>query len=115
MTTLRLEKLKEGMLLEQDVKDFQGRTLLTKGTQLTSRSIKNLKAWGVTEAHISEDASNSGNGNPTLEIDPEVLSSAKKEMKELFKHSNPDNSAIKELQRLYIFKKIKQNSKASPQ
>jgi len=52
MRKLRLEQLKSGMQLAQDVINFSGQVLLYKGNPLQPKDIKNFKAWGVVEIAV---------------------------------------------------------------
>lgn len=49
---VRVDELKVGMELSQDLKHFTGRLLLEKDTVLTDKDIRIIKMWGVTEAVI---------------------------------------------------------------
>lgn len=49
---VRADELKEGMVLSEDLKHFNGRLILQKGTVIGSKDIRIIKMWGVTEAKI---------------------------------------------------------------
>jgi len=50
--SVRVGELKEGMVLSEDLKHFNGRLILQKGTVIGSKDIRIIKMWGVTEAKI---------------------------------------------------------------
>ena len=50
-----LTHLKPGMILSEDVQNFQGLLLLKAGTALSEKNIKILKTWGVTSVEIDGD------------------------------------------------------------
>ncbi|MBI5896419.1 MAG: HDOD domain-containing protein [Desulfobacterales bacterium] len=49
-----LDKLKDGVVLSEDVRDTNGRLLLTKGNPIDANQIRLLKIWGVPEVQIQE-------------------------------------------------------------
>ena len=55
MPTLVTEDLAPGMVLDQDVKDRSGRLLVRSGSELTERSLRVLRTWGVVEVRVLED------------------------------------------------------------
>ncbi|EFC91821.1 putative signal transduction protein [Dethiosulfovibrio peptidovorans DSM 11002] len=52
MTLLRVDKLKEGMVVKVDVVAPSGRLLLPVGTNLEDKHVRLLKSWGVVEVEI---------------------------------------------------------------
>lgn len=56
MATVRINSLREGMTLAQDVKDMNGRLLLRGGVSLLERHITLFKSWGITEVELLDDA-----------------------------------------------------------
>lgn len=56
MATARINSLKEGMTLAQDVKDMNGRLLLRSGVVLLDRHITLFKSWGITEVELVDDS-----------------------------------------------------------
>lgn len=57
MATVRINSLREGMTLAQDVKDMNGRLLLRGGVTLLERHITLFKSWGITEVELLDDSS----------------------------------------------------------
>ena len=52
MLLVALDKLKDGAVLSEDVRDTNGRLLLTKGKPIDADQIRLLKIWGVPEVEI---------------------------------------------------------------
>ncbi len=50
-----LSTLRRGMVVDEDVTDSAGRVLVTAGTRLDDRQLKQLKAWGVGQVEIGDD------------------------------------------------------------
>ena len=113
MTALKLEKLKPGMILDNDIKNFSGKILVRKGTCLTEKHIKILKAWGNPEIYISGCSPRSEeNGSDKKDSDhPELLQEARQETAGLFRYANKNNRVVKLLMRLCISKKLTKNLK----
>ncbi len=112
MPASKLIPLKPGMVLSDDLKNFSGQILLPKGTRLTPKHIKYLKAWGL--AGIQQAAPPRENPDSTIckekdsmEPDPQVVKESQAEASKLFRHVIPSHPAAKELIRLCAAKKIK--------
>jgi hypothetical protein len=108
MRKLRLEQLKSGMQLAQDVINFSGQVLLYKGNPLQPKDIKNFKAWGVVEIAVESSSLNSSNSLNNNQINTKLLLEAQNEISNLFQHSNLSHPVISELMRLSTLNKLKQ-------
>lgn len=58
MLLVALDQLRDGVVLGEDVRDTNGRLLLTKGQQIDANQIRLLKIWGVPEVPIQEQDQN---------------------------------------------------------
>jgi hypothetical protein len=108
MRKLRLEQLKSGMQLAQDVINFSGQVLLYKGNPLQPKDIKNFKAWGVVEIAVESSSLNSSNALNNNQINTKLLLEAQNEISNLFQHSNLSHPVISELMRLSTLNKLRQ-------
>ena len=108
MRKVRLEQLRSGMRLAQDVVNFSGQILLYKGNPLQPKDIKNFKAWGIVEIAVESSALNSSNSLDNNRIDAKLLTEAQNETSSLFQHSNISHPVISELMRLSTLNKLKQ-------
>lgn len=55
MSLVAVENLKEGWILCEDVRDDNGRLMLSKGRKIESNHIKTFKIWGISEVRIKEN------------------------------------------------------------
>ena len=108
MRKVRLEQLRSGMRLAQDVINFSGQVLLYKGNPLQPKDIKNFKAWGVIEIVVESSSMNSSNALNDNRIDAKLLAEAQNEVSKLFQHSNTSHPVISELMRLTTLNTLKQ-------
>jgi hypothetical protein len=108
MRKIKLEQLRPGMRLAQDVVNFSGQVLLYKGNPLQPKDIKNFKAWGVLEIAVESSSLNSSNSLDNNRIDTNLLVEAQNEISDLFRHSNLSHPVISELMRLSTLNKLKQ-------
>lgn len=111
MVSLKLDELKEGMVLARDVKDRNGRVLLSSGQKIAEKHLKIFKAWGVTDVAVEglrekkrEEVVLSGN------VDPQEVEKIKREMSALFRHADIRHPAIRELFNLCVARKLKPQS-----
>jgi hypothetical protein len=108
MHKVRLEQLRPGMRLAQDVVNFSGQVLLYKGNPLQPKDIKNFKAWGIIEIAVESSPMRSSNSLNNNRVDTNLLVEAQNEISNLFRHSNPSHPVIAELMRLSTLNKLKQ-------
>lgn len=102
MATLNLEDIKPGMVLAADAKHHSGRVLLAAGVELTEKHLKVFHTWGLTEADIEGVDPNEMAEQANLELDPEILATAEKEMRTHFRHADLNHPAVAELFRLSV-------------
>lgn len=107
MPVLKVQDLKPGMILVNEVQNYSGRKLLPEGTLLTEKHILNLKAWGVIEANVKLEDTGSDSTPKVEKTDPKKLAQAKKEVAALFGSSNKDHPAVVELMRLSSLNRLK--------
>ena len=108
MHKVRLEQLRSGMRLAQDVVNFSGQVLLYKGNPLQPKDIKNFKAWGIVEIVVESSPLNSSNSLDNNRIDAKLLAETQNEISSLFQHSNISHPVISELMRLSTLNRLKQ-------
>ncbi|MGD9239949.1 MAG: HDOD domain-containing protein [Desulfobacterales bacterium] len=107
MGTIHINKLKPGMVLDQEVRDINGRLLLKKGKDIQSSHIRIFKIWGVTEINIR---GNNGNENtPDDNLDPEKIEKIKEYTHNLFCHADLEHPALKEIFRISVQFRSKHN------
>jgi HD-like signal output (HDOD) protein len=100
MGTIHINKLKPGMVLDEEVRDINGRLLLKKGKNIQSAHIRIFKIWGVTEVNI---CGNNGNKNTSdANADPEQIQKIKEYTQNLFCHADLEHPALKEIFRISV-------------
>ncbi len=109
MANVRIKDIKQGMVLASPARDPNGRLLLSVGEEITDKLICTFKAWGITEVEIK------GNGDeervtedPFSEVRAEqVPLQVREEVDELFRYTDRQHPAIKELVELCTLRKMK--------
>ncbi|MGD2187252.1 MAG: HDOD domain-containing protein [Desulfobacterales bacterium] len=100
MGIIHINKLKPGMVLEEEVRDISGRLLLKKGKNIQSAHIRIFKIWGITEVNIR---GNNGNQNVTdSNLDPDKMAKIKDSTQNLFRHVDLEHPALKEIFRISV-------------
>ena len=96
MGTVRTNQLKLGMILADDVRDVKGRLLLTKGKPIGPEHIRIFKIWGIPRVQI---LGAQGENEPlaTPPADPGRLEAVRKETESVFRYTDRDHPAIKEI------------------
>ena len=108
MGVINLAELKPGMVLAEDLRDRNGRFLLAKGTRLTLKHLRILKIWGVIEVNIEGISQKNVESNTGAQIDPAIMETAEKEIRERFVHTDLDHPATRELFRLCTLRKAEE-------
>jgi len=106
MGMVHVDNLEVDMVLSEDVKDIKSRLLLAKGHKIHSKHIRIFKIWGITEVSVTcdQDEKNQSESN----IDPNKLEEITEETKHMFKHVDLSHPALKELFRISILHRSRQ-------
>ncbi|HTY11173.1 MAG TPA: hypothetical protein VMF88_08870 [Bacteroidota bacterium] len=102
MGKISLDKLSEGMIIDEAVSDLHGTMLLQKGTAVTQSGIKILKTWGITEVSVDEASTKQCEGTTEPQTPPRFIEEATAEAAVLFRYVNEANAFSKELKRIAI-------------
>jgi HD-like signal output (HDOD) protein len=100
MGIIHINKLKPGMVLDEEVRDINGRLLLKKNKQIQSAHIRIFKTWGITEVNIC--GNNRSKNVSASSVDPEQIEKIKESTLDVFRHVDLDHPAIKEIFRISI-------------
>ena len=106
MAVIRISNIKAGQVAASDVKDRSGRTLLATGTELTEKTIKIIKSWGVVEVDIVGDVPEPQFGSDIPEMDPEQLHLIELELSQRFRFLNRSHPFINELYEICLRREI---------
>ena len=107
MSIVPTNKLKPGMRLAEEVKDVNGRRILAKGKRINSSQIRNFKIWGIAEVNISGDVP--VKDRPLSHDNSEMIEKTKERVKYIFSHVDLEHPAVKEIFRLSVEYRIKNN------
>jgi HD-like signal output (HDOD) protein len=100
MGIIHINNLKAGMVLDEEVRDINGRLLLQRNRQIQAAHIRIFKIWGITEVNIR---GNNGSKDVSAgSVDPQQIEKIKESTLELFRHVDLDHPAIKEIFRISI-------------
>ena len=108
MNSVKIKLIREGMVTAMEVKDRTGRILLASGITITSKHLKVLKTWGITEINImspKESSSGSGQSDKSISVDPSIV----KAMDELFQFADRRHPVVSEFYNLCLARKAKED------
>lgn len=111
MAILNLDELRQGMVLAAAVRDRSGRVLLAAGQEITEKSLRIFKMWGVTEAEIQGVNQEEAAALHPADVDPEALRAAETRAAELFKYCRLGSPMIRELFRLATIRAARKQGK----
>ena len=107
MGIIHINKLKPGMVLDEEVRDINGRLLLKKDKQIQSAHIRIFKIWGITEVNVRGSNSNKEASNSS--VAPEQIEKIKETTLDQFRYADLDHPAIKEIFRISVLFRSKYN------
>jgi HD-like signal output (HDOD) protein len=107
MGTIAVGQIEPGMMLASDLKDRNGRFLLSKGVELSTKHLKVIKTWGVVEADIEGLTAKDVDEKQTAHIDPNILEAAKKIEQHRFIHNDLENEAIQYLFNICVLRRAR--------
>lgn len=100
MGIIHINKLEPGMIIDEEVRDINGRLLLKKDKKIQSAHIRIFKIWGVTEVNIR--GNNGGKEASTDPKNPQLIEKIKESTLHLFRHVDLEHPAIKEIFRISV-------------
>jgi HD-like signal output (HDOD) protein len=107
MGQVHINKLKPGMVLDEEVRDINGRLLLKRDKEIQSAHIRIFKIWGITEVNIrGNNGSKDASASPA---NPELVEKIKENTHNLFRHVDLEHPAIKEIFRISVLFRSKYN------
>ena len=109
MANVRIKDLKPGMVLASHARDPNGRLLLSVGEEITGKHIRTFKAWGMTEVDIKGNGGEERvtEGRPPVINAEQVPTQVREEVDELFRYTDRQHPAIKEMVELCTLRKMK--------
>jgi HD-like signal output (HDOD) protein len=107
MGIIHINKLKPGMVLDEEVKDINGRLLLKKDKKIQPDHIRIFKIWGITEVNIQ--GNNGSKDEPIDPADPELVAKIKKSALDHFRHTDLEHPAVEEIFRISVLFRSKYN------
>ncbi len=100
MGIIHINQLKPGMILDEEVRDINGRLLLKSNKQIQTAHIRIFKIWGITEVNIR--GNNAGKDVSASSVDPQQIEKIKESTLDLFRYVDLEHPAIKEIFRISI-------------
>ncbi|MCX8117550.1 MAG: hypothetical protein N3G78_06455 [Desulfobacterota bacterium] len=100
MEVLALDAIKPGMVLGGDVKDRNGRILLSAGSEITEKHLRIFRMWGVHTVAVQDHERAEPSSTGESEIDPVQFQAAEEKVRALFRHHDLNHPFLKVLFRL---------------
>lgn len=110
MSYVIVENLKEGMVLDQDVRDINSRLLIAKGQELNEKHLRILKIWGIAEISVIADSDTQPQEVPPTDI--KKAARVKERLDFLFQHYDISGPAIKDVYQLAFLYRYRGNGDA---
>jgi len=112
MGKISLEDVQPGMILAGEVKERGGCVLLSAGVEITEKHLDIFRKWGVSEADIQGVSKQDVIPLASPLLDPALLQQAEVQAQELFRHTDLQHLAVRELFRLSILRLAQDKSGA---
>lgn len=101
-----MDELKAGMLLAEDLRHFNGRLLLEKGSCLTSKNLRILRMWGITEAPVLESGIMTEEPEYFEKEELQVADDTRSKAKNFFYFSDLGHEVNRQLYQMFIQRQI---------
>jgi len=102
MPKLKVERLQEGMVIAQDVRNMDEMLLLPAGCTLTPKHIGILQAWGITDVEVVATDGFVDGDDPLTQMSPEEVARLTAETKAIFWRWEETNLVEMEIFRLVL-------------
>jgi putative nucleotidyltransferase with HDIG domain len=96
MSRVKVDAIKPGNILAEDIRNANGRFLLGKGVTIEPTHLRVLKIWGISSVEIEGGAQDSSAVSLDA-IDPAVLRAAEQYTRRYFCHANLDHPFMQEV------------------
>ena len=107
MVAVPTDKIKSGQILAEEVRDINGRLLLSKGSKIETNHIRIFKIWGISEVNIV--AADHYDDRPVSEMKPEIIEQKKESLKAFFCHVDLAHPAVREIYKIATLFRCKHN------
>ena len=107
MIAVPTDKVITGQVLAEEVRDRNGRLLLSKGHKIEANHIRVFKIWGISQVNLM--ATDHHDDTPDPSLDSAKIEQTKKSVKTLFCHVDLEHPAIKEIYRIAVQFRCKHN------
>ena len=100
MIVVPTDKVKSGQILATEVRDINGRLLLSRGHTIEPNHIRIFKIWGISEVHLVGADCHDDRSDPLM--DSAIIEQTEKSVKALFCHVDLQHPAIEEIYRISV-------------
>jgi hypothetical protein len=107
MGKVSVSNLKPGMTLDSDVLDITGRLLLGSGTGIDEKHIRIFKTWGIVEVDVRGAEDSNTEKFDDLHADIMIVNQAKKDLLQIFRHTDLVSPVIRELFRIALDNRVR--------
>ena len=107
MALISIDDVKEGLVLDKEVKNGHGQLLLQAGVKLTERHVNMLRAWGIPEVVVRGGGPSRREVLELQDIRPEDFAKAEVSLREKFARVMLTEPVMQELFRQCATRKAK--------
>lgn len=105
MGYVAVDKLKQGMTLEENVHDVNLRLLMSKGQKIAEKHVRILKIWGISEVRIVGGAKHTNDRLP--EMSDENIAVVKEAIQSVFKKADLGHPTLKQICKVCLIHRLK--------
>ena len=110
MGLVNIEDLKPGMITAEPVINNEGVVLKPGGQEVSEKSIRIFKMWGIAEINIQNVESDDSTDLHDVTHDPEFLRSIQNDTRFRFRHTNPKQRVNRIMYKLSVQRLLKEKS-----
>jgi hypothetical protein len=113
VSTITVNDLRPGMVLNSDAVHSNGRVLLRGGAVLEDIHIKTFKSWGLVSVEIEGITQEQVESVALNDLNPSIIAAVRDELSYQFRHADITHPVIGELHRLLLRLRARQKNSDS--
>lgn len=107
MPKARIEQLRPGLVVADDVKNIDDMLLIPGGATLSERHIDILRAWGVAEVNLQSAEGIAEETDPLAELPAEVANRLVAEVRGVFRDLNEADPVAQEIFKVILHRHVR--------
>lgn len=107
MAKVKLDNLREGMVVTADVRNLDDMLLFPAGTELSARHLKVMRSWGISEVRVEDGDEVEDVSDPLRRLSPESLAQLEENLRSIFWKFDDSQPLQQTVYRLMLMRQVR--------